>query len=255
MSLIAGMIFTSANNVFANAVSSTQELSSKASNSYGTWEYVISKDKKVTMHYIKTTPDKIKLLQNPEGNISKSTYYHCMNGVFFGLTSPSYPKSISSIAIENNKAIYAEKAGEAKYGHGWHNDVEGGVSSVLIYDKDLKKLSIQDNVTSGADIKVTNVEKYYAIGGMSDYKKMLSNKSIVGRTAIAYDTDNNIYLICVDNAAGMTAENFYKAIKEKVANLSGCIYLDGGGSSQMKYNNQMKVETTRKIPVVIGVQN
>lgn len=250
MSLIAGMIFTSANTVFANAVSSTQEVSAKASNSYGTWKY-----DNVTMHYIKTTPSKIKLLQNPKGNISKSTYYNCMNGGFFGLNNPNYPKCISSIAIENNKAIYAEKAGEAKYGHGWHNDVDGGVNCVLIYDKDLNKLSIQNNVSSGTDIKVTNTENYYAIGGIYDYKKMPSNKSKVGRTAMAYDTDNNVYLICVDNAAGMTAENFYKGIKDKVQNLSGCIYLDGSASSQMKYNNEMKVKSDRPIPVVIGVQN
>ncbi len=219
-----------------------------ASNSYGTWTYGSNK-----LHYIKTVPEKLTPLANSSGNISSSNYYNCINAGFFGWDSTRWPYNVSSIAVINDKPIYEGNNKGYIYGIGQGNDGEKGT---LVYDRGEDKLSVQV-VDHYLDLDVENRDNYYAFGGVSwdNYasEKLPSYSSARYRSAIVYDRYDNVY--CIVTNSSMTAADFKKAVEANV-NVENGIHLDGSGSSQMKYNNEVKCDGDgRSIPVLVGIWN
>lgn len=188
----------------------------------------------VTLHYIKTSPNNTTL-RAINSNVTGTAYYG-VNGGFF------YNTDILSIAVVNDQPV---KGNPGDYGSGWFNDKYD--RGTLIWDPVARKYQVSV-IGSASDISVTDNNQYWAQGGISmsleddsnwhhqavDIEHMPNPDGNAYRTALVYNTDLNIWYVITPTSC--TAEKFRSAIKEKIGSgtLVDGIFLDGGGSSQMK---------------------
>lgn len=185
------------------------------------------------LHFIKTSPNNI-ILKAISSNVTSSGEYGC-NGGFF------YDGSQLSIAVNNDMPVRGVPSG---YGSGWFN--EKYARGTLVWDKASMKYSIQV-VSSVSDIEVADRSQYWAQGGISmslqddvNWKSIVNDQGMPNvdgktyRTALVWNSGLNIWLVTTSTAC--SAEQFRLAIKKNVGNgtLVDGIFLDGGGSTQLK---------------------
>ncbi|MBM7565206.1 hypothetical protein [Paenibacillus sacheonensis] len=185
------------------------------------------------LHYLMTRPDNVR----PESihkNVSLGPYYGVNGGFFF-------QESLLSIAVVDDMPVNAAPnvygAGDlnAKYARG-----------TLVWDEAAGKLSVQ-TVSSASDLRVTDRSHYWAQGGISmslgrddkwlaqaeaEQAPNIEDKRL--RSAAVYDDAGSLYLV-VSTTRGTLAD-FRSAIVERIGGgrLSGGIFLDGDGSSQLR---------------------
>lgn len=188
----------------------------------------------VNLRYIKTSPNNTTL-QAINANVTNTPYYG-VNGGFFDGTN------ILSIAVVNGKPV---KGNPGDYGSGWYNDKYP--RGTLIWDPVARAYSIAI-ISSASEIAVTDRSQYWAQGGVSMslqndsnwYYQAVTNEHLPNpdgktyRTALVYNTGLNIWYIITPTPC--TASEFRAAIKEKIGSgtLVDGIFLDGGGSCQMR---------------------
>lgn len=195
--------------------------------------YQMAATNKVELHAIRTTPDNISL-KAIAANVTQ-TGDTGINGGFF------YNGDILSLAVVNNKPV---KGVPGDYGTGWYNtDRPRGT---LVWDAAADMFTIQV-VEESDQINVTDRTRFWAQGGVSmgllneaGWEKQAMDEEMPAmdephlRTAMAYDTDRNVWLIVTPTPC--TIPEFRAAVKEKIAKgkLVDGIFLDGDGSSQLK---------------------
>lgn len=202
---------------------------------HGTW-----KDNGKIVHYIKTTADRLRIVSN-KGSIESCRYDHCINASFFNTKN----MRVTSMAVKNDVPVHD---GDALY----NKDPE--IRGAFVIDKQEDEISVQEGIESIDDLAVANRHKYYAIGGFNWGDSIPGKYSSRPRTALVYDKKSYVYLIATED--GFTQKAWEKIIENNIDFKDG-IHLDGGGSTQMKYDDEVVVEssdsTPRSIPVVIGV--
>lgn len=188
---------------------------------------------KIELHAIRTSPDNIAL-KAIATNVTK-TQDTGINGGFF------YNSDILSLAVVNNKPV---KGVPGDYGTGWYNTDRP--KGTLVWDAAANMFTIQV-VEESDQINVSDRSRFWAQGGVSmgllnehgwerqaiaEEMPAMDEKRL--RSAMAYDTDRNVWLIVTPTPC--TIPDFREAIKEQIAKgkLTDGIFLDGDGSSQLK---------------------
>lgn len=210
-------------------------------------------DNGVTLHVLQTEPDNISLLTIND-NVARSGHSG-INGGFF------WEDQLLSIAVMDG----VPANGNAKeYGSGWFNTKYD--RGTMVYDRITKKVDVQRAISAG-DLRITDETKFWAQGGVSMnlrddnrwYQIAIDEEGLPFpsdkrlRSAMAYDTSGDIYLIVSSNKC--TAEQFRNAIKSSVAfeKLQEGIFLDGDGSSQLLAGNAKLKGDSRTVVQMIAV--
>jgi exopolysaccharide biosynthesis protein len=195
--------------------------------------YSFIKDNGIVLNVIKASPNNI-ILKAINSNVLSTTDFG-INGGFF------YNTDLLSIAVNNDVPVKGVADG---YGSGWFN--EKYKRGTLVWDKSASKYSVQV-VSSASDIQVTSRISYWAQGGISmglqnesgwyDQASAEGMPNIDGkttRTALVYNSGLNIWLVVTETPC--TAEAFRSAIKGQIGSgtLVDGVFLDSGGSSQMR---------------------
>ncbi|QHW33055.1 hypothetical protein GZH47_21125 [Paenibacillus rhizovicinus] len=185
------------------------------------------------LHYMKTRPGNVRP-ESIHANVAAGPYYG-VNGGFF------YDESLLSIAEVDDMPVNAEPGA---YGSG---DVNAKYArGTLVWDGTMDKLSVQ-TVSRSADLRVTDRSNFWAQGGISmsldrdeawlsqveaEHSPNIDDDRL--RSAAVYDTAGSLYLI-VSTTRGTLAD-FRFAIIEQIGagQLTGGIFLDGDGSSQLR---------------------
>ncbi|MFC0215329.1 phosphodiester glycosidase family protein [Paenibacillus chartarius] len=207
----------------------------------------------IAMNVIRSTPDRIEL-KKIATNVTE-TGMNGINGGFF------YNGDLISIAVRGDQPL---KGAPGDYGSGWYNvDTKKGT---LVWDEAARKLSVQ-SVLSADEIVVASRSRYWAQGGVSmtlqddgQWERIALEELMPAfdqkrlRSAVAYDRDQNLWLIVSDTPC--TVPEFRAAIKEKVGRgrLVDGIFLDGDGSSQMKYGPVLVKGDSRPVYQMLAVK-
>lgn len=185
------------------------------------------------LHFIKTSPNNITL-RVVNKNVTNTTEYG-VNGGFF------YSGDQISLAVNNDVPVQGVVGG---YGSGWFN--EKYARGTLVWDKAAGKYSVQV-VSAASELEVLDRTRYWAQGGISmslqddaNWKAIAQQQNMpnidgkTSRTALVWNTGFNLWLIVTETPC--TAEQFRLAIKKNIGSgtLVDGIFLDGGGSSQMR---------------------
>jgi hypothetical protein len=193
----------------------------------------VSASNGVDLRFMKTSPNNIvlKAISDPVPDTGE----YGVNGGFF------YNGDILSIAVNDNSPV---KGSIGDYGVGWYN--EKYARGTLVWDASAREYSVQI-VSSASDLIVTETSSYWAQGGISmslqddngwdeqaDAEGMPNRTGSTQRTGMVYNSELNVWLVITPDAC--TAAQFRSAIKEKIGSgtLVDGIFLDGGGSTQMK---------------------
>lgn len=218
--------------------------------------YTFQESNGIHLTVIKSSPNNI-FLREINDNLCDSEYYGINGGFFDGAT-----RNILSIAVNNDKPVRGN-AGE--YYGGWFNHVYA--RGTLVWDKSISKYSIQV-VKSASDLKVQNRTQYWAQGGISmslqddanwrsiaETQNMPNMNGKTTRTALLWNSGFNIWLIITNTLC--TAEEFRFAIKHQVGNgtLVDGIFLDGGGSTQMKCGEYVYRGDGRNVVQMVSLIN
>jgi len=207
-------------------------------HTYGT----VTASNGVKLAYIKTSPRNVRpCYLKPAKTIPNSTNFG-VNGGFFNLGS----QNLLSIAVANGVGV--GENGNNDFNSGWYNcDYARGT---LVWDNADSKYQIV--VTKYAsEISVKSWTGSWAQGGISmwlqitddnQFKKLAGDENmpnITGgenRTGLVYGTGGNIWLVV--SISTCTALAFRDAIKKSIGSgtVVDGIFLDGGGSTQMKCN-------------------
>lgn len=208
----------------------------------------------VVLHYIKTSPRNITL-KAVNANVTAGTDFG-VNGGFF------YNSDVLSIAVNNDLPIKGVAGG---YGSGWFNAKYD--RGTLVWDNASSVYSVQV-VGSANDIIVSDRNDYWAQGGISmslqndagwaaqaDAEVMPNRTGAAMRTGLVYGSGGNIWMVVTQTACSASA--FRTAIKEKVGSgtLVDGIFLDGGGSSQMKCTEVSLTGDGRLVRQVFALTN
>ncbi|WP_160031552.1 hypothetical protein [Paenibacillus sp. An7] len=213
----------------------------------------ITTDNGVTLHVLQTEPDHISLLTIND-NVVRSGFPG-MNGGFF------WEDQLLSIAVMDG----VPANGVVKeYGSGWFNTKYD--RGTMVYDRITKKIDVQ-RVASAGDLRISDETKFWAQGGVSMnlmddnrwYQIAIDEEGLPFpndkrlRSAMAYDTSGDIYLIV--SSTKCTAKQFRTAIKSSVAagKLQEGIFLDGDGSSQLLAGNVKLKGDSRTVVQMIAV--
>lgn len=185
------------------------------------------------LHFVKCSPNNITL-KAINKNVTNSSEYGC-NGGFFSA------KNQLSIAVNNDIPVQGNKG---DWGSGWYN--EKFSRGTLVWDKAKGAYSVQV-VSSASDLDILDRSQYWAQGGISmslqddaNWKAIAQQQNMpnmdgkTSRTALVWNTGFNIWLIVTETPC--TSEQFRLAIKKNIGSgtLVDGIFLDGGGSSQMR---------------------
>ncbi|MEF3353191.1 hypothetical protein PV403_08385 [Paenibacillus sp. GYB006] len=210
-------------------------------------------DNGVALHVLQTEPDHISLLTIND-NVVRSGLPG-INGGFF------WEDQLLSIAVMDgvptNRSV-------KEYGSGWFNTKYD--RGTMVYDRITKKVDVQ-RVASADDLRITDETKFWAQGGVSMnlmddnrwYQIAIDEEGLPFpsdkrlRSAMAYDTSGDIYLIV--SSTKCTAKQFRAAIKSSIAvgKLQEGIFLDGDGSSQLLAGNVKLKGDDRKVVQMIAV--
>ncbi|MCM3717805.1 hypothetical protein [Fictibacillus phosphorivorans] len=195
--------------------------------------YTYTEPRGPRLSVIKTSPNNI-ILKEINKNIGSGTDSG-INGGYF------YSGQLLSIAVNNDIPACGAKGG---YGSGWYN--EKYARGTLVWDKSAGVYSVQV-VRSAAELKVSNRNNYWAQGGISMSLKDDANwekiaiaqgipdlKGSTYRTGLVWNSGFNIWLVISEEAC--TAKAFRGAVKYLVGSgtVVDGIFLDAGGSTQMK---------------------
>ncbi|WP_268626821.1 phosphodiester glycosidase family protein [Paenibacillus alvei] len=264
LSLVATLIF----GVMSVGLSSTN-----AAGNY-TYKKVTKTVEKgsVVLHIIETSPSNIKFETLNETKALKDTSYIGINGGFFtsGNTEPSTNKiKTHNIAINNGAPIIPAIKGKEKEvaNNGWYNM---GKSGTIIWDHKSKKF-IYGVVGNGWDVNtLVGHSNYWAQGGISmaigdkNWRTTANGEGLnkfqpdskTKRTGMVY-SGSKVHLIVSDQ--GETASDFRAAIEKEYGSSAKGIFLDGGGSSELRAVNDKDkaitvTGTTRKLVQIITVK-
>ncbi|MBS3968997.1 MAG: hypothetical protein KGZ94_02645 [Clostridia bacterium] len=206
------------------------------------WYETVTALNGVKLHAIKTSPNNTTLTIINK-NITNTSYFGINGGFFFN-------QDILSMAVINNKPL---KGNPGDYGSGWYNhNSQGGTiqRGTIIWDPVTREYKLR-RLKTAADIQnlnlVQDLNNYWARGGVSmtlqddaNWYSIAQSEELPDlstgrpRTGLVYNTGLNIwYIVTFSNATG---KQFREAIKEKIGSgtLVDGIFLDGGGSTQIK---------------------
>jgi exopolysaccharide biosynthesis protein len=206
------------------------------------------------LHFIKTSPNNITL-KVVNKNVASTSEYGC-NGAFF------YGSDQISLAVNNDVPVQGVVGG---YGSGWFN--EKYKRGALVWDKAAGKYSVQV-VSAASEIEVADRSQYWAQGGISmslqddaNWKAIATQQNMPNidgkttRTALVWNTGFNLWLIVTETLC--TAEQFRLAIKKNIGSgtLVDGIFLDGGGSSQMRCAEKSIDGDGRRVVQMVALTN
>lgn len=195
-----------------------------------------------TIHYMKTTPDRLTLREHLD-NLDNCSYDNAINASFFNRITDE----AMSIALVNDMAVT----------DGGDIQVEDHIRAAFVYDKKAEEIpgdeaiGIQLGIETKYDISVYDRRRYLAVGGIEWGGQLNGGSTWTQRTALVHDRDGYVYLIATED--GIRQADWEEAIEYFVDDFADGLHLDGGGSSQMRYDGQMVVDSSRKVPVIITV--
>lgn len=214
--------------------------------------YSYIRDNGVVLTVIKASPNNITL-KAIDSNVTTSSSFGINGGFFYGT-------DLLSIAVNNDVPVKGVAGG---YGSGWFNEKYS--RGTLVWDRDVSRYSIQ-KVSSASDLEVSNRSSYWAQGGISmnlksdsNWKYLASEEGMPNidgnttRTALVYSSGLNIWLVVTDTAC--TAEAFRSAIQGQIGSgtIVDGIFLDGGGSSQLKCAEKIIVGDGRVVRQMVAL--
>ena len=241
--------------------------------------------KSVDLDYIKTVPSNIELLEN-DGTVPESDAPAAINGGFFNRET----EELVSIAVNNNESVDPERFGES-------NNYGNLTRGTLYYDGYTNSTGVWpvsniDELTEDPE-RIKDLNNYWAQGGISmglklpeiDYGlpqqtieelNQISPTEETQRTALIHDnlpnnrtgeTGSEVYLVTTEDE--VTLGEFRAAIKQTFTDsegvargdaevdVEGGIFLDGGGSTQIKADDDFEYSDTenRDIPQIIALKS
>lgn len=215
----------------------------------------------VSLKVIKTTASNIKPTRiNPLAPLTAGTVF----GVNAGFANNNNYTQPFSIAVRNDLPVSGAKGTQFS---GWNNEYY--TRGTLVYDSYINHLSVKviDNASQAGYVRP---DMYWAIGGISlglknsNWSAQMTAEHVDGiggisspaaRTAIVYDSSNNIHLVITPEKISITA--FRAAILNKIANVQDGVLLDGGGSTEMLCTEYKFAGTdpNRKLGFMVGLIN
>ena len=193
------------------------------------------------LQVIETTPENIYIAPM-RGKTLRQLGVYGVNGTFFDTHNPAPVESTWCIAVNGGKAL----SENAKI-NGWKQPARG----TMYFDGKVIGIKAVQSVNE------LPKDVIWAIGGGSlipNYNPKEENWDstvtyTTNRTGIAYK-DNTVYLIVAKN---MSMEEFRNRITNQLK-VDGAIFLDGGGSTQMFYENNKGIRSTRGLNNLVGIR-
>lgn len=192
----------------------------------------------VVLHTLKVSPNDVQLRSCRTNVYSQSNV--AINGGFFDSRSGA----VLSIAVQGDVPVKGSRGG---YGSGWFNAKYA--RGTMVWDAAVRRYSIQV-VKSADELQVSDRSRYWAQGGISmslrndecwqqiaRAQNMPNMTGKVFRTALVYGSGLSMWMVVTNTPC--TAEQFRTAIKQKIGSgtLVDGIFLDGSGSSQLRYDS------------------
>jgi hypothetical protein len=214
--------------------------------------YTYSEPRGPRLSVIKTSPNNI-ILKEINKNIATGADTG-INGGFF------YNSDLLSIAVKNDIPACGAKGA---YGSGWYN--EKYTRGTLVWDRSAGVYSVQI-VKSVAELNVSDRSNYWAQGGISMCLQDDANWEAVAtaqglpnisgstyRSALVWNSGFNIWLVISEDTC--TAKAFRGAVKYLVGSgtIVDGIFLDGGGSTQMKCKENTFTSDGRSVLQMIAL--
>ncbi|MCY9760940.1 phosphodiester glycosidase family protein [Paenibacillus alvei] len=208
----------------------------------------------VVLHTLKCSPNDVQL-RACRTNLCNQDMT-AVNGGFFDFSSGA----ILSIAVQNDKPVKGSRGG---YGSGWHNAKYA--RGTLVWDAAARRYSVQV-VKSADELNVSDRSRYWAQGGISmslqnesgweriaRLQNMPNMPGKVFRTALVYGSGLSLWLVVTNSPC--TVESFRTAIKQKIGSgaLTDGIFLDGSGSSQLRYDSVSLRGDGRTVHSIISI--
>lgn len=215
----------------------------------------------ITLKVIKTNPGNIKPVSiSPLAAIPSRLIY----GINAGFANNSNYNECYSIAVYNDAPVRGAKGA---HNTGWFNEYY--TRGTLVYDAYLNYLSVKV-IDSASQSGYVRPDMYWAIGGISlglqnaNWSAQMSAEHVDGiggigssaaRSAIVYDSSNNVHLVITESKTSITA--FRAAILNKIPNVRDGVLLDGGGSTEMLCSEYQFAGTdpNRKLGFMVGIIN
>ncbi|MCY9707952.1 phosphodiester glycosidase family protein [Paenibacillus alvei] len=208
----------------------------------------------VVLHTLKCSPNDVQL--RPCRTNVYSQPLAAINGGYFDFSSGA----LLSITVQNDKPVKGDRGG---YGSGWHNAKYA--RGTLIWDAAARRYSIQV-VKSADELQVSDRSMYWAQGGISmslqddahwqqraRLQNMPNMSGKVYRTGLVYGSGLSLWLVVTNTACN--ASEFRTAIKQKIGSgaLTDGIFLDGSGSSQLRYDSVSLRGDGRTVHSIISI--
>lgn len=203
---------------------------------------------------------------NPPVNVTDQSLAG-INGSFFMVEKGVY--GLLSISVVDGKPLNGQPG---EYASGWFNIGDQHINhkkGTMVFDKVTQRVSVQI-VSSADEIVVNNKSSYWAQGGHSmsmsndsgwkaqaQAEHMPAIDASTKRSGMCFHTQNGVdRILLIVTEDNCTAGNFRQAIKNVFGAVPG-IFLDGGGSSQMKCQTGTGVLNIagdgRKVPEMLRV--
>lgn len=208
----------------------------------------------VVLHSLKCSPNDVQLQACRTSVYSQPLA--AVNGGYFDFFSGA----LLSIAVQNDQPVKGSRGG---YGSGWHNAKYA--RGTLVWDAAARRYSIQI-VRSADELKVSDRNRYWAQGGISmslqddtNWEQVARKQNMpnmsgkVYRTALVYGSGLSLWLVVTNTPC--TASDFRTAIKQKIGSgtLTDGIFLDGSGSSQLRYDSVSLRGDGRTVHSIISI--
>ncbi|EJW14272.1 phosphodiester glycosidase family protein [Paenibacillus alvei] len=208
----------------------------------------------VVLHSLKCSPNDVQL--RPCRTSICNQKMTAVNGGFFDFASGA----LLSIAVQNDKPV---KGNRGAYGSGWFNAKYA--RGTLVWDAAARRYSIQV-VRSAGELQVSDRNRYWAQGGISmslqddrGWKQRSSEQNMPNmsgkafRTALVYGSSLSLWMVVTNSPC--TVESFRTAIKQKIGSgaLTDGIFLDGSGSSQLRYDSVSLRGDGRTVHSIISI--
>ena len=242
----------------------------------------------VGLHWIKTFPDNIELKWLSPGKQLKSINEYGSNGGFFG------DNGMFSIAINDSVAVRGTTGNYSGEVNGPKDITENGIwdpvpinRGTLVWDRMTATFSVQKKKKK-SELEVAS-DYYWAQGGLSmnpshDKDSAWSNTGSIlqdeyvdgvggvnetrARVGLVYDDQGYVWIV-MTQSYNCTMGNFRAAIQTMLngtngnGNVVNGIFLDGGGSSQMRCaeanvyfeNTPGNRDNTRAVPQIVALIN
>ncbi|EPY06617.1 hypothetical protein PAALTS15_13472 [Paenibacillus alvei TS-15] len=209
----------------------------------------------VVLHALKCSPNDVQL-RSCRTNVYSQPLATAINGGFFDFASGA----LLSIAVQGDVPVKGSRGG---YGSGWFNAKYA--RGTLVWDAAARRYSVQV-VKSADELQVSDRNRYWAQGGISmslhddstwqqiaRAQNMPNMSGKVFRTALVYGSGLSLWLVVTNTAC--TAEQFRTAIKQKIGSgtLTDGIFLDGSGSSQLRYDSVSLRGDGRTVHSIISI--